>query len=64
MKVRKLTPHEIRVVAAAAGVQDKTVVRYLKTGKNKSVATTDAIRRELARLFPGELVDQQQQKAS
>jgi hypothetical protein len=52
MKHRKLTPHEIRVVAAAAGVQDKTVQRYLATGKNKSVATTDAIKRELARLFP------------
>jgi hypothetical protein len=60
MKRRKLSPHEIRVVAAAASVQDKTVQRYLE-GKPGHMTTRIAIERELARLFP-EYV--QQSKAS
>jgi hypothetical protein len=60
MKHRKLTPHEIRVVAAAAGVQDKTVVRYLNQ-KPGHTSTRIAIERELARLFPEQL---QHSKAS
>lgn len=58
MAKQTLTPHEIRVVAAAVGCDPRTVRRYLAGGKTRMMAQL-ALEKEIAHLKA-----QQQSKAS
>jgi|HubBroStandDraft_3_1064219.scaffolds.fasta_scaffold00119_3 hypothetical protein len=49
MGQKSLTPHEIRTVATDAGVESRTVKRFLEGRTPKSVAVRDAIVRALAK---------------